>query len=104
VRDESSNADDRVVDVFREFIANRLAHLHVGLADQMVGGREPGKVGHSLQVPDDKIVETSSMLACVALNLIVNEHMPRGGGPARCCAGYWKNDRKRVRWLRLGFP
>jgi DNA-binding MarR family transcriptional regulator len=34
--------DDRVVDVLREFVANRLADLYVGLADQIVGDREPG--------------------------------------------------------------
>jgi hypothetical protein len=26
---------------------------HVGLADEVVGSREPAEVGHSLQVPDD---------------------------------------------------
>ena len=46
-------ADDRVVDVLRKFVANRLAHFHVGLADEVVGRREPAEVGHSLQVPHD---------------------------------------------------
>jgi len=27
--------------------------LHVGLANEIVGGCEPAEVGHSLQVPDD---------------------------------------------------
>jgi hypothetical protein len=53
VRDESSDADNRVVDVLRELVPDRLADLHVGLADKIVGGREPGEVGHGLQVPDD---------------------------------------------------
>jgi hypothetical protein len=53
VRDERSDADDRVVDVLRELVADRLADLHVGFADEIVGGREPGEVGHGLQVPDD---------------------------------------------------
>jgi hypothetical protein len=42
VRDERSDADDRVVDVLRKFFADRLADLHVRLADKVVGGREPG--------------------------------------------------------------
>ena len=53
VRDEGSDADDRVVDVLREFIADRLAHFGVGLADKIVGGCKPAEVGHSLQIPDD---------------------------------------------------
>jgi hypothetical protein len=48
-----SDADDRVKNVLRKFVADRLAHFHVGLADEVVGGREPGEVGHGLQVPDD---------------------------------------------------
>jgi hypothetical protein len=51
VRDERSDADDRVVDVLRELVADRLADLRVGLADEVVGGREPADVGHGLQVP-----------------------------------------------------
>src|SRR5262245_2531177 len=92
VCDEGSDADDRVVDVLREFVADGLADFHVGLADKVVGGCEPAEVGHSLQVPDDDARfhtrlsmtcasiprNTYSILACVALNLIVNEHMPRG--------------------------
>ena len=53
VRNEGSDADDRVVDVLRKLVADRLADFHVGLADKIVGGCEPGEVGHSLQVPDD---------------------------------------------------
>ena len=53
VRDQGSDADDRVVGVLRKLVADRLADLHVGLADEVVGGREPTEVGHSLQVPDD---------------------------------------------------
>jgi hypothetical protein len=53
VRDEGTDADDRVVDVLRKFFSDRLADLHVGLANEIVGGREPAEVGHSLQVPDD---------------------------------------------------
>src|SRR5262249_2670234 len=44
VRDERSDADDRVVDVLRELIADRLADLYVGLADEVVGGREPAMI------------------------------------------------------------
>jgi hypothetical protein len=53
VRNERSDADDRVVDVLWKFFADRLADLDVGLADKVVGGCEPAEVGHSLQVPDD---------------------------------------------------
>ena len=53
VRDERSDADDRVVDVLGKLVADRLADLHVGLADEIVGGREPAEVGHGLQVPYD---------------------------------------------------
>jgi hypothetical protein len=41
MRNKRPNADDRVVDVLRKFIADRLAHLHVGLPDKIVGGCEP---------------------------------------------------------------
>src|SRR5262249_53460835 len=53
VRDEGSDADDRVVGVLRKLIADGLADFHVRLADKIVGRREPAEVGHSLQVPDD---------------------------------------------------
>jgi len=53
VRYERPNADNRVVDVLRKFIAHRLTGLHVGLADKIIGGREPAEVGHSFEVPDD---------------------------------------------------
>jgi hypothetical protein len=45
VRDEGSDANDRVVDVLRELVANILADLHVGLPDQVVSGREAAEVG-----------------------------------------------------------
>jgi hypothetical protein len=41
VRNESADADDRVVDVFRKFVADRLADFCVGLADKIVGGCKP---------------------------------------------------------------
>src|SRR5262249_36117059 len=50
---ESSDADNRVVDVLRKLVADRLADFHVGLADKIVGCRKPAEVRHSLQVPDD---------------------------------------------------
>jgi hypothetical protein len=53
MRDERSDADNRVIDVLRELVPDRFAHFHVGLADEIVGGREPAEVGHSLQVPHD---------------------------------------------------
>jgi hypothetical protein len=46
MRDESSDADNRVVDVLRKFVADRLAHPHIGLADKVVGGCKPAEVGH----------------------------------------------------------
>jgi hypothetical protein len=49
----ATDADDRVVNMLRKFVADRLADLRVGLADKIVGRRKPGEVGHSLQVPDD---------------------------------------------------
>jgi hypothetical protein len=53
VRDQGSDADNRVIDVLWKLVADRLADFHVGLADQIVSGRKPGEVGHGLQVPDD---------------------------------------------------
>ena len=53
MRDERTNADDRVVDVLRKFVPDRLAHFHVGLADEIIGDRKAAQVGHSLQVPND---------------------------------------------------
>jgi hypothetical protein len=32
--------------MLREFIAESLADFYVGLADEIVGGREPGEVGY----------------------------------------------------------
>ena len=46
--DESPDADDRMVDVLREFFPHRLADLYVRLADEIVGGREASEVGHGL--------------------------------------------------------
>jgi hypothetical protein len=37
-----------VVDVLGELVADGLADFHVGLADKIIGGREPRKVGHGL--------------------------------------------------------
>jgi hypothetical protein len=42
MRDQRSDADDRVVDVLRKFIAERLADLHLRFADQIVCGCKPG--------------------------------------------------------------
>jgi hypothetical protein len=42
-----------MVNVLRKFFADRLADLYVGLADEIVGSREPAEVGHGLEVPDD---------------------------------------------------
>jgi hypothetical protein len=53
VRDEGSDADDRVVDVLREFVPDRLADLNVRFADKIIGSRKPAEVGYGLQVPDD---------------------------------------------------
>ena len=44
---------NRVVDVLRNLVADGLPDLNVGLADEIVGGRKPAEVRHSLQVPDD---------------------------------------------------
>jgi len=43
---ECPDADNRVVDMLRELVADRLADFYVGLADEIVGGREPGEVGY----------------------------------------------------------
>jgi hypothetical protein len=52
VRDESTDADDRMVNVLRKFVADRLANFHFGLADKIIGGGEPAEVRHGLQIPD----------------------------------------------------
>jgi hypothetical protein len=54
VRDEGSDADNGMVDMLRKLVADGLADFHVGLAHEVVGGREPPEVGHSLQVPNDE--------------------------------------------------
>ena len=43
VCDEGADADDRVVDVLGELVADHLANLVVGLADEVVGGCEPAR-------------------------------------------------------------
>jgi hypothetical protein len=45
MRDEGSDADDRVVDVFGKLVADRLANFYVGLADKIIGGCEPTRSG-----------------------------------------------------------
>ena len=53
VSDERADAHDGVVDVLRKLVAEDLTNVRIPLADKIVGGREPGEVGHGLQVPDD---------------------------------------------------
>ena len=53
VCDQGSDADDRVVDVLRKLVADGLAHSHVGLADEIVGGREAAEVRNGLEVPNN---------------------------------------------------
>jgi hypothetical protein len=65
VRDEGSDADDRMVDVLRKLVADRLADFYVGLADKIVGGRKPAEVGYSLQVPDDDVWAHASRMSTV---------------------------------------
>jgi len=45
VRDERSDADDRVVDVLRELVADRLADFHVRLADKTLAAANPLRSG-----------------------------------------------------------
>jgi hypothetical protein len=53
VSDERAYTHDGVVDVLREFVAEDLTNVRIGLADEIVGGRKPAEVGHGLQVPHD---------------------------------------------------
>ena len=53
VSDQRAHAHDGVVDVLRELVAEDFTNVRIALADKIVRGREPGEVGHSLQVPDD---------------------------------------------------
>jgi hypothetical protein len=53
VGNQGPNAGDRVVNVLREFVADRLADFCIRLADQIVGGGKPGKVGNRFQIPHD---------------------------------------------------
>jgi hypothetical protein len=41
MRNEGSDAYDRVIDVLRELFADRLADLYIRLADEIVGGCKP---------------------------------------------------------------
>jgi hypothetical protein len=51
--DERADAHDGVVDVLRELVTEFGANVGVRLADEVVGSRETGEVGHGFQVPDD---------------------------------------------------
>ena len=53
VSDQRADAHNGVVDVLRELVAEGFTNVRIPLADKIVGGREPGEVGHGLQVPDD---------------------------------------------------
>jgi hypothetical protein len=81
VRDERSDADDRVVDVLRKLVADRLPDFHVGLADEIIGGREAAEVGHGLQVPDDDAWFHSG------------RSVTRGLGAKKDVYGHWPNVR-----------
>jgi hypothetical protein len=39
-----SSADDRIVDVLRKFVSDRLADLRIGLTDEIVGGCKPSDI------------------------------------------------------------
>ena len=52
VRDESANADDRTVDVLREFVAHRDADFLGGFAHEIVSGGKAADIGYRLNVPD----------------------------------------------------
>jgi hypothetical protein len=53
VSNERADAHDGVVDVLGEPVAELGANIRVWLADEAVGGCEPGQIGHCLQVPHD---------------------------------------------------
>ena len=53
VSDQRADANDRVVDVLGKPVAELCPNVSIRLANKIVGCCEPGKVGHSLQVPDD---------------------------------------------------
>ena len=46
--------------MLRKLVTDRLADLYVGLADEIVGGREPAEVGHGLQAPDDEVLPSGA--------------------------------------------
>jgi hypothetical protein len=51
--DYGSNADDKMIDVLGKLVAEGFSDFGVTFPDESVGGREPGQVGHGLQIPDD---------------------------------------------------
>jgi hypothetical protein len=53
VSDQGADADNSVVDVLRESVAEGGTDVRICLADKVIGCCEPCEVGHSLQVPDD---------------------------------------------------
>jgi hypothetical protein len=48
VSDERADAHDGVVDVLRKLVAEFRTNVGIRLANQTIGTREPGEVGHSL--------------------------------------------------------
>jgi hypothetical protein len=55
MRDQGANADDRMINVFRELIADRLSNLMVGVTAQTVCGRKRLQIWHRLQIPNNDV-------------------------------------------------
>jgi hypothetical protein len=53
VSDERADTHDGVVDLLREFVAQGGTNVGIGLANEVIGGREPAEIGHGLQVPNN---------------------------------------------------
>lgn len=49
-------ADNRVIDVLREFITKRLTHLHIRFTVKSIGAREAAQIRYSFEVLDNQIL------------------------------------------------
>ena len=54
--DERTDADNRVVDVFRKLVADRFAHFIVRARVHAVRCGVAAQIGHSFEIPDDDAV------------------------------------------------
>ena len=87
MRDQRADADDRVIDVFRELIAYRFPHFIVRGGAHAVCRGVAAQIGHCLKIPDDDVVAHRRELCTDDLRL---RSAPQPPSPADNPRIYWR--------------